>query len=101
MEKVKPHITYVGFYIDLEILTGENARNAGKVKIKNRERRMMYNLYNDQAALIGLKREFREVNTRKGCALSSLIFNLYIEEPLKELKERSTTAIQTKEGKNK
>lgn len=58
------------------------------IGINYRDRRVIWNLYRNETAVINGRRKQEEVEIRKGvwqgCALSPIIFNLYIEEALKE-----------------
>ena len=59
--------------------------------IKYKERRVIYNLYKNQTAMIRIEGEEREATVhkgvRQGCSLSPLLFNLFIEHAMLEIKE--------------
>ena len=69
--------------------------------IKFKERRLIYNLYQNQMAIINIGDEEREAkikkDVRQGCVLSPMIFNLYIEEAIKEFKDKIDTGIEIQE----
>ena len=60
--------------------------------VKYRERRVILNLYKNQTAVIRVEEHERDAEVgkgvRQGCSSSSLLFNLYIEEAVKEWKEK-------------
>jgi len=69
-------------------------RRAG---IKYRERKFILNLYKSQTAVIKIEDQEREAvigkGVRQGCCLSSLLFNLYVEEATKIVKEKFRAGI--------
>ena len=72
--------------------------------IKFKERRLIYNLYQNQMAIINIGDEEREGKIRKGvrqgCVLPRMIFNLYIEEAIKEFKDKIDTRTKDRYAKN-
>ena len=99
---IREESVYIGF-IDLEKafdnvnweIMFKILKQAG---IKFRERRLIYNLYQNQTAIINIGDEQREAKIKKGvrqgCVLSPMIFNLYIEEAIKEFKDKIDTGIE-------
>ena len=99
---IREESVYIGF-IDLEKafdnvnweIMFKILKQAG---IKFKERRLIYNLYQNQMAIINIGDEEREAKIRKGvrqgCVLSPMIFNLYIEEAIKEFKDKIDTGIE-------
>lgn len=65
-----------------------------KIGMKYRERVVIYNLFSNQVAVIEVEQEATATNIRKGvrkkCTFSSIIFNLCIEEVLRELEQGQT-----------
>ena len=59
-----------------------------KYGINYRERRIIFNLYKEQAAVIrveGLEKEAPiRKRVRQGCSSSPLLFNLYLEDAIRE-----------------
>ena len=62
-----------------------------KTGLKYKDRRVIYNLYIDQTAVVRVDNEEGESKigkgVRQGCSLSPIIFNLYIEEAIRQVKE--------------
>nr|QNU13194.1 fatty acid synthase 3 [Locusta migratoria] len=62
------------------------------VGVKCRERKVIYNLYKNQTAVVRVEGHERDVEigkgVRQGCSLSPMLFNLYIEQAIKESKEK-------------
>ena len=60
--------------------------------VKYREQRVIFNLYKNQTAVIRVDGQERvaEVGNgvRQGCSLFPMLFNLYIEQAVKECKEK-------------
>ena len=73
----------------------KNLKQAG---IKFRKGRLIYNLYQNQMAIINIGDEEREAKIKKGvrqgCLLSPVIFNLYLERAIKEFKDKIDTGIE-------
>lgn len=69
-----------------------------KSGLRYRERIIIYNLYKNQAVIIHLDNQERQAlikkGVRQGCSLSPLIFNLYVEEAMKEVKEKFGSGIK-------
>ena len=63
-----------------------------RLGVKYRDRRVLYNLYKEQVAIveIGNEREIGKIRkgVRQGCALSPVMFNLYIYDATSQLKLR-------------
>lgn len=88
--------TYIAF-VDLEkafdnVNWSKMFRVLKKVGVKYRERRFIHNLYTNQEAVVRIDNEERTSailkGVRQGCSLSSLLFNIYIEEAINEVKEK-------------
>ena len=69
-----------------------------KLGVKYRDRRILFNLYKNQVAVIevGKEKEVAEIRkgVRQGCALSPVMFNLYIEEAMNQLKTKENLGVQ-------
>ena len=82
-------------WIKFKLFSIKYLKQAG---IKFRERRLIYNLYQNQIATIIIGDEEREAKIKKGvrqgCVLSPMIFNLYIEEAIKEFKYKIDTGME-------
>ena len=74
-----------------------------KLGIKYRDRRVLFNLYKEQMAVIeiGKEKETAEIRkgVRQGCALSPVLFNLYIEDAMNRLKMKDNIGIRI-QGEN-
>ena len=61
------------------------------IGLRFRDRGIIYNLYKDQVAIIRVEDQERQASIKKGvrqgCSLSPLLFNMYVEEAMKKLKE--------------
>lgn len=99
MKKNKP--TFLAF-IDLEKAFDNVEWNKlfeimKAIGIKYRERRVVHNLYKNQTAVIRIEGEEREAfvhrGVRQGCNLSPLLFNVYIEKAMQEIKEKCGNGI--------
>lgn len=59
------------------------------------DRKIIYNLYINETAVIKAENGNNQVKAkiskgvRQGCNLSPTLFNLYIEEPLKEIRKKT------------
>jgi hypothetical protein len=66
--------------------------------IKYTDRKLLYNLYKDEFAVIRIQDEEEEVKinrrVRQGCTLSSIIFNAYIQEAIDMIKENGKLGIK-------
>jgi hypothetical protein len=87
--------TYVAF-VDLEKAFDNVEWNKmfsilKRAGIKHKDRRVIYNLYEDQIAVIRIDDQEEESKigkgVRQGCSLSPIIFNLFIEEAINQIKE--------------
>ncbi|CAI6343800.1 unnamed protein product [Macrosiphum euphorbiae] len=62
-----------------------------RIGIKYNDRRFIYNMYKSQTVIIQIDGKEQEAKIKKGvrqgCILSPMLFNLYIEEAMKELRE--------------
>ena len=69
--------------------------------IKYRDRRIIYNLYRGQKAVIQVEGYEEEADiqkgVRQGCSLSSLLFSLYVEQAVKKVKEKFGKRIKIQE----
>ena len=74
-----------------------------KIGVKYRDRRIIWSLYKDQTAVTRVDghetRAAIQKGVRQGCSLSPLLFNLYIEQAIKEVKEQFEAGV-TVHGQN-
>lgn len=69
-----------------------------KIGISYRERRVIHSMYKNQEGIIRVGDQERSARIKKGvrqgCSLSSLLFNIYIEQAMTEIKERFETGVK-------
>ena len=96
MEKNKP--TFIAF-VDLEKAFDSVEWNTmlgilKEIGVLYNDRRIIHSLYKNQVAVIKSGPSCEEARIRKGvrqgCALSPIIFNVYIEKAINEIKEKSS-----------
>lgn len=100
MLKDKP--TYIAF-IDLEkafdsVLWDKMMMMFKVIGVKYKDRRILWELYNQQVAIITCGETTEQATigkgVRQGCNLSPLIFNAYIEQAIKEIKEHINCGVK-------
>jgi len=68
-----------------------------RVGIKHADRKLLYKLYKDELAVIEIQDNVEEAKinkgVRQGCTLSPIIFNAYIQEAIKKIKEDTNLGI--------
>lgn len=69
-----------------------------KIGLNYRERRLIYNIYKQQQGLIKIEGHERQAaikkGVRQGCSLSPILFNIYVEEAIKEVKDKYRTGVK-------
>ena len=67
-----------------------------RLKVDYRDRKIIYQLYKNQTALIGKEQMTAKIGkgVRQGCSLSPLLFNIYVEEAMKEFSAKCTHGIK-------
>jgi len=69
-----------------------------KLGIKYTDRKLLYNIYNDELAVKRIQDEVEKAKinrgVRQGCTLSPIIFNAYIQEAIDMIKENNNLGIK-------
>lgn len=77
-------ITYIIYVIDF---------NVGMIissYVDYRDRRIIYNIYKEQSAIIQVGNSQNQKEVKQRCPLSSKLFNIFVEQSINEIKETLT-----------